>query len=242
MAYPGQLAGSIDIRATSSLIGTNLGVAKTLYCAERCRNDVQKLNVLCGFRFMRMTEVLDLQDELTVIEPDGVIEQGTKFATFDQFKTVNNFYGLSLGLSGERQLNRWAVSGAGRVGLGVTNERVTIFGASSTSDPQGVTQDFVGGLLALPTNMGSFTRNQLAFVPSLELKGAYLVTQHFRLTAGYDILYWSSVARPGQQIDTLLNTTQASGEPLVGEPAPIPQSRQTDMWIQGISFGAEWHF
>jgi hypothetical protein len=56
-------------------------------------------------------------------------------------------------------------------------------------------------------------------------------------------MYWSSVVRPGDQIDTTINRTQlpsvfAPGM-LVGAPRPGFQFHPTDFWAQGVSFGLE---
>ena len=45
----------------------------------------------------------------------------------------------------------------------------------------------------------------LASCPDFECKIGYQVTQGIRVFAGYNFLYWSSVARPGDQINRMVD-------------------------------------
>jgi len=74
-----------------------------------------------------------------------------------------------------------------------------------------------GGLLALPSNIGTQTRNRFAVIPELGVKVGYQLTDHIRVYAGYNFLYASSVVRPGNQIDPVINRAQL---PLVVARAP----------------------
>jgi Putative beta barrel porin-7 (BBP7) len=53
-------------------------------------------------------------------------------------------------------------------------------------------------------------------VPEVSLDMGYRFTSFFRASVGYDLLYWSSVARPGDQV--------------LGVP------KGTDYWAQGLHF------
>ena len=119
---------------------------------------------------------------------------------------------------------------------------MTISGNSTTTPSGGPTTSSAGGLLALPTNIGSYHQNAFTFVPQLELKLGYDVTQNFRLTVGYDWIYWSSVARPGHQVDPAVNLSQAGGGTLTGVPGPLFAFVTSGLWIQGVSVGGELRF
>jgi hypothetical protein len=60
-----------------------------------------------------------------------------------------------------------------------------------------------------------------------------------RLFSGYDLLYWSRVARPGEQIDLAVNPTQLPPGTLAGVARPIPTGRDTDLLLQGLTSGIE---
>src|SRR5262249_39724063 len=101
-----------------------------------------------------------------------------------------------------------------------------------------------GGLLALPTNMGGHTRTVFSVVPELGLNLGYQLTDHIRIFAGYTVLYWTHVARPGQQIDRTINSNQlptiaGPGSLGGGPPRPMLSIRDTAFWAQGVNLGAE---
>ena len=80
---------------------------------------------------------------------------------------------------------RWSISTAQRGSL--------IRRASNTT--------FAGGLLAQSTNIGHYSQDNFAVVPELDLNLGFQFTRHTRVVVGYDCLYWSKVARAGEQID-----------------------------------------
>ena len=65
----------------------------------------------------------------------------------------------------------------------------------------------------------------------------YELTPRIHATVGYSLFYWSNVARPGDQIDTNLNSTRLSSGTLSGVPPPNSASRPPDFWAQGLSLG-----
>ncbi|MGG7379585.1 BBP7 family outer membrane beta-barrel protein, partial [Escherichia coli] len=71
-----------------------------------------------------------------------------------------------------------------------------------STTPGGQTSAVVGGLLALPSNIGNFQRNRFGVVPQVGLKVGYNLTDNLRVYVGYDFLWWCNVVRPGDQIDT----------------------------------------
>ena len=70
-----------------------------------------------------------------------------------------------------------------------------------------VTTTVPGGFLALASNSGHFSQTKFAVVPELSLKAGYQIAPAWRLTVGYDVLYWTGVQRAGGLIDTTINPT-----------------------------------
>src|SRR5262249_44828964 len=135
-------------------------------------------------------------------------DPGNRFIVNDSFATRNRFYGGQLGLDGEWRLGRFFLGGVVKVGLGQTHQEVDIAGMQQLFTPAGGKTAFNGGLLALPSNSGHFSRDQFSVVPEIGLKLGYNVTENVRVFVGYDLIYWTNVLRPGDQIDTTLNTAQ----------------------------------
>jgi hypothetical protein len=133
------------------------------------------------------------------------------------------------------------------VALGVTDEDIDINGTTVIAPPGRPVVVANGGLLALPSNIGRFDRNRFAVVPEVDLNVGYQITPYVRAFVGYTFLYWSNVARPGDQIDRVINpaqlpTTPVTGAQTFGPARPAPLLRDTDFWAQGINFGVEVRF
>jgi len=94
--------------------------------------------------------------------------------------------------------------------------------------------------LGRPAASCTDTVNVPTLVPELGVKFGYNFTEHLRGYVGYDVLYASNVVRPGDQVDTFVNSSfiPPRGTP-VGAPLPHFQFRTTDFWAQGVSFGLE---
>src|SRR5439155_27347964 len=58
-----------------------------------------------------------------------------------------------------------------------------------------------GGLLVQASNAGRDTRDRFAILPETTLQLDYWLTEHLSAFIGYNFLYVSSVARPGDQVD-----------------------------------------
>jgi hypothetical protein len=69
----------------------------------------------------------------------------------------------------------------------------------------------------------------------------YYLTPRMKVFAGYNILYWSNVARSGGLIDTVVNPNLVpSGTSGTALPArPAQQIQFTDLWAQGVNVGLE---
>ena len=82
-------------------------------------------------------------------------------------------------------------------------------------------------------------------VPQIGLKLNVDITERLRGFAGYDFLYWSQVARPGNQMDHSVNVTQGQifGPPAVGDVSrPAVPFNSSGFSTQGVSLGFEFRF
>ena len=92
--------------------------------------------------------------------------------------------------------------------------------------------------------MGTHDSQQFSVMPEIGFTLGYDLTPRLKATAGYTLLYWSNVARPGDQID--LNVD--SGQLPSGTPQPGPFSRPeftlhtSDFWAQGLNLGLDYRF
>jgi hypothetical protein len=108
-----------------------------------------------------------------------------------------------------------------------------------------------GGLLALATNIGRFTRDRFSAVPEVGVNVGYRITDHLRAFVGYNFLYWGNVVRPADQIDRVLDASLIPNflNPQTGLPytptgalRPAVPFKETDYWAQGVTFGLEFRY
>ena len=167
----------------------------------------------------------------------GPVPFGTTFNIYDDFRTRNEFYGGELGLIGTKYKGRWSLEGMVKVALGNNRSKVSIDGATTSAVPGQTPNTLPGGLLALPSNIGTYSRNDFAAIPQFSLKVGYQWNCHLRTFVGYDFLYWNTVSRAGDQIDLRVDTNQLPP----GSAGDYQEFtyRDTTFWAQGISGGVE---
>jgi hypothetical protein len=131
----------------------------------------------------------------------------------------------------------WRLTWLAKVALGGTFTSSSINGSTSIAVPGAATTVTGGGVYAEPTNIGSASSSRLAVAPELGLTGGYQITSNLRVTAGYTLLYWTGLVRPGGTIDSAINASQQAGGSLTGPARPAPQASTTDFWAQGYNLG-----
>ncbi|MBL8796626.1 MAG: BBP7 family outer membrane beta-barrel protein [Planctomycetia bacterium] len=207
---------------------------------------------LAGFRWLQLTENLVFATSSPDVLSAGVpAAPDATFVTEDKFDALNNFYSGQFGVRAEYEANRLSLSAALKLAVGWMDQQVKVNGQTITNDftdSTGPTTTFAGGYFALPTNIGRHNRCQFAFAPELDIQLGYRVTNSLRATMSYGFLYVSSVARPGDQIDRIINPTQAvaiafvPGVGLTGPARPELRIQGTDFWAHVLSFGLEYSY
>jgi hypothetical protein len=240
VSVPGILDGTVLVAASSSsLLGA--GVLGRCNVCNDCRS---RLDALVGYRYLSLQDQVGVSENLTSTDPAQIAAPlGTNVIVQDRFRTTNQFHGADIGLAGEIRWNKWSLGATARVALGCTNERVEINGVSTITVPGFAPVTSPGGLLALSSNSGTHTRDRFAVVPEARLRLAYEVGPRVSILAGYTFLYWSRVARAGDQIDLAVNPALLPP----GTPGAIPQRpafqfHDTSFWAQGINAGLEFRF
>jgi hypothetical protein len=210
---PHREAGAEDVAAHTQWHSEIWGADATLR-AELFRGTWVHVDCLTGFRF------LNFDESLGIAEHDLV----TDAVTSDRFGTRNRFYGGNLGAEMEWHSEKCFIDVWGKVALGATCETANFNGTTIASG-----QATPGGIIATSNQVH---RNEFAVLPEFGINFGYHLTQHLRVMAGYTFLFLSEVARPAEQVETLVHTPQAS-------PFLIQSS---DVWLQGLNLGLEFRF
>jgi hypothetical protein len=232
IAFPGFANGAFSATTNESLWGADINARMNLLCGCRGRVDG-----LVGFRYLHFDEQLTINETFRGTAGPNAGRMGT---LMDQFATNNDFYGGQLGLIGELHRGCWSLDVTTKVALGSTHQNVSASGAQMGFNEFGAPVTGAG-LLVQPSNAGSRSRDVFSVVPEVTINLGYQVTQHIKVFAGYDFLYWSNVARVAQQIDTTLDVNSRvfpiSQAPGATRPAPLLQN--TSFWAQGFNAGLQ---
>ncbi len=238
ISHPDAADGFIQVATETELSMADITLSRRMY--EDCG---EWLNILVGYQYARLDECLQICDSRIVTSNAFPgIPPGTIFGECDKFQTENRFHGAELGFSWEACNGPLSLDLLFKMGLGNMRSKVAISGSTVAAQPGSAPVVTQGGLLALPTNIGTYTSNDFAVIPELGARLSYRVTNRVELSTGYTFVYFSQVARPGDQIDRNLNLTQLGGDPLVGAPLPQFPWVKTDFWAQGMNFGATMRF
>ncbi|MFM8271606.1 MAG: BBP7 family outer membrane beta-barrel protein [Gemmata sp.] len=230
VAFPDLLAGAVSVETETKLYG----FAPALRCnlAYDCDS---RIDVLVGYRNLWLDDRLRVTENLNAIGP-GAVQAGTNIIVQDTFRAVNNFNGGLLGLAGGKKFGNMSLNARGSVSFGQTFTEATIDWQTLVTPPGGPTVLRAGGLLAQRSNGGRHEFQSFAVVPELGFDLGYQITPNLRAQVGYTFLYWSSVARAGDQVDRVVDPVQLTGATSsLGRPAFNPN--RTDFWAQGVNFG-----
>jgi len=238
-----QFYGHITVRSTQEMWDCEL-------------NGLYNFSAIKNFHWSGLVGLLylDLREELS-LHFESIKNQTPPLTLIaveinDHFTTHNGFFGGQIGAEGEWSRNWFFARAIGKVGLGSTYQSVYVNG--SFSDPSPFIYTFFGvgpgGIFSQNTNMGKRHKCRFAVVPQGFLQLGVNVFKNLRFAVGYNIIYISSVVRPGKQIDRTVNETQAgantNGVPgqLSGPARPAPQHKTSDFWAQGMNIGIEFRY
>ena len=239
VSFPGVLAGGIGVTSNTSVWGANPNFIKNCCCGPCGRFDL-----LLGFSYLHLEDNLTINEDLTSLPGQMNVTPGTRFQVQDSFSTTNDFYGVNLGFAYERRFSHWYVDVRAGVALGDDHETTDINGHTIITTPGGVPTIYSGGLLAQPSNIGHYERDEFAVMPWAGIRFGCQVTTQLRVYVGYDYAYLSNVLRAGEQIDLRVNTTQIPPRtvPPTGPLYPVYTPNASGFSMTGIRVGAEFRF
>jgi hypothetical protein len=232
IAFEDLISGGVNITAA-----TEFDAAELLLRQRVLQNRLNGLRIelLTGYRYSRLEDGLQISQN---VEALSGIAQGSMTDLLDRFQTENAFHGGLVGAAVARQRGYWGLELQGKIALGNTRSVSMIDGNTFVTDVAGGTATSPFGFLTRKTNIGRVVDNDFAVIPELGATLRYDLTYRLTATLGYQFIYWSRVARAGDQIDLEINLS----DPLVGAERPAPTINFTDFWAQGIDIGLEFRF
>jgi hypothetical protein len=240
VAVPGRSSGVVAVSTTDRIAGWEVTGVTNLYATTRGR-----LNALAGYRYFMLNEGLRVE-QLTASPGGPAGGPPVLFNAADQFDAHNRFHGGQLGLSADLTRGAVFVEMAGKVALGQGVSVVRVSGQTVALSPGPAVAYSPAGVLGQPSNSGRFVRSGFAVLPEATLKVGYRLADRSRFYVGYNLIYLSEAARPGQQVDLTLDPelVPIAGRGGAGGPGdrPAPLLTRGDFWTQGLTFGLEYRY
>ena len=217
-----------------------------------------------GFRTASLDEELLMTQNIVPVVPGFVtfrgtppnnlggqfVDPGESVQLSEGFTVSNRFYGPQVGADFRWEQGKMSLDLRTKVAAGVNVQRTTVRGTSTLVRGGQAVDTEAGALFAQPTNIGEFSRNEFTLMPELGVRLNYDLASRLRLSVGYDVLYWSSVVRPGDAIDRFVDTRQLTVAPEfnpaaaagAGSNFPRQPFRDSAFWAHGVSLGFELHY
>lgn len=246
VAFPGNLAGAFQGSISNELYGWDVNLLANLG-----REENRSFDLLLGFRALSFEERLQVGENVQALAPNILFFQRTavpdtsRLLISDQFALRNRFYGPQIGGKFDWSFHRLHVNLLTKIALGVTHQNAQIAGNTTVVAADGSLQSTSGGVLAVASNSGDFDRNVFTVVPEIGIQFAYNVTCRLTLQVGYSFLYWSNVARAGDQIDRTINPALVPSDPIFGTGGAARPGFSFDdsgLFVHGVTFGGVFKF
>jgi hypothetical protein len=235
IASTGNVAGSLEILAETEFDSWEV-LYRRAYAGPRNVN----FDFVLGYRLAELEDVLRIAESTRSLSGPTT---GTSFDLVDRFDTRTTFHGGEAGIVLQGRENPcWSWEAVAKVALGASNYRGGVFGQTATQDGVGNVSTVEGGLLAQDTNIGTHRWDEFAMIGEAGIALRRELRCGWAASLGYSVIYWSDVARAGEQIDTTVNPTQIPPGSLTGPARPAFPFRTTDFWAQGLRLELEYNY
>lgn len=232
IVFPDVADGKVDIQGSSSFETFQLALRK-------CMGNVlgASTDYTIGYRKASLDDSLEIFHTANSLSGPTA---GSRFEARDTFRTENDFDGFDAGMIMQWQANqRLTIDVLGKIALGRSNSSVSIAGRSATRPAGGDRMGTPGGLLAQPTNIGTFRDSGFAAMFEFGTTLRYQFHKNVQGTLGYTFLSLSDVARVADQLDDAVNTSQFGGGVLDGDPRPAFRFRNGNFTASGLRIGVQ---
>ncbi len=236
VAFPGLSHGNLTVAQTSDLWGAEFNVRSRLPSVADSRWEG-----LAGYRHWNLSERLTIT-EILIAERNAPVPIGTSVEIQDRFAVRNQFHGGQVGLHGSRDFGAMSFDARGTVAVGATREEIEITGVQHRVQPGQARETFNGGLLAAGPNLGRFVNERISVVPEGNASIGWNITTRLKAYVGYNVVVWTNVARPGDQIDRTVDLRFVPNAPQLVptnvERPSVPFIR-ADFLVHGLQFGMQ---
>jgi hypothetical protein len=217
---PGLRAGSLTVESGARMAGAEANAIVNLAATGSWT-----VNLIGGFRYFDLDEYLSVVQVTRGVNGNTIMFPGAPagvpvVVVTDRVRTRNQFYGGQLGGEAEYRLGPGFVNLGTKVGFGPVQQFTEVTGR--TAVPGGAA--LPGGFLAVGAipngNIGRTETNRFSLLADAYASVGVYVTRRVRVGVGYELLYLTSVARPGRQIVTTIDPRLVPTSDTFGQPIP----------------------
>ena len=233
---PGQQSGTF-----SANVASNLQVVDVLLRRNLNRGPELAVDLLGGYRFQQLNDHLELVNNLSFSGSQAAFPAGSTIQQADRFDARNTFQGGVVGIATSFHHQSWDIDASLKIAIGQTHSHLDIEGTTATIIPGQGSTFLPGGVLALPSNIG--TQDAINSRSSrsghhVRLRSLAAVAGNHRLRPG--VLEWRGTAG---QADRPEHRSAAVSTPAVTNAARPEFSLHTsDYWAQGLNLGLDFRF
>ena len=211
-------------------LNTRFGYADANYRGNLICTSNARIDALVGYMFARLRDDFEIYGKR--LGSDGEI---VRFR--DEAHAKNDFHGGQIGLAGEYRFDRWYVAGTGKVSFGVVTSDTDLegkFRVNGTVVPI--------GFYARPDVNGPRSHSHYAVMPVVGLTIGRQISEHARITLGYNFLYLNNLTRGPDVLDPTPAVNRADPQAPVASANVRRDSTSSDFWVQSMSLGMEWRY
>jgi hypothetical protein len=232
-ADPSLLSQTVSAAQSTTLLGVDVLVRRSIDC-----DLFHRRWLVGGYRYLELDDFVSVTDTAVISSatPSGLPR--TTVTSRDLFDATTQFHGGEIGVVERWWHKRLSLQVLGKLALGASIFDTGISGSTVTD---GVVAGN-GGVLAQPTNAGSYQSALFAAMGEAGISVDYALWSQCRASVGYTFLWWSTVGRAAAQIDRRVNPTQFPPGTLTGPAQPAFTQRTSDFWAQGLNLGLEYQF
>jgi hypothetical protein len=238
----GGLTGALGVDTGIRLSGFDAyAIANVAYCPN------YTFDFQFGGRYLDLDEYLSVTQVSTgfggtTVPFGGNTYNNATVTVNDRFRTRNQFFGGFMGFRGEYRFGAAFLALSARVGIGNNHQTIDVDGSSAVNVPGKA--PLPGGVLtAQGGNLGQSDRNQFAVLSEVGATGGVQFSPWGRVLVGYDFLYLNNVARPGLQVDRVVNgrllPISNTFNGLSGVASPRDTGARDDFFAHGVRIGLE---
>jgi hypothetical protein len=202
-SFPNRFSGALALSTSTFLMGAEANLLHR-FCGDGCWS----VDGIFGYRYLQLNESLDMYGRAQSIGAAGSflgspLPAGSTVLTTDSFRARTDFHGAQIGARFEARRSMFTVTAFGKGGAGVNLQVLNVGGSTQVGD-----RFAASGVRALPGKFGRDTNTDFSMIGEAGLEVGLQVTKNLSVRAGYNMLWWSDVLRPGTVISPV--TTLAS--------------------------------